>query len=564
MNPKKSAIFGDSICRLFIDRLKIQLDKHCANENYKLLNHGIASETSEEALKRLNKVIEDNPHTVIIEFGMNDLRKDISQKEFCKNIEFMIDEIQSKTDARVIPVTINPAIGFEDKVDEYNELIRQIARKKALKIADAAALWKKKVKNNKSALRDDLHPNAKGIDIFVEAIMHIITREHTVLLWQYNSREAKCNYRCPYCYYIGLHNPKDKFFGTIEQWEEAFTESFGKQNLIFYLAFGEPTIGGKFYDIVEMIGRHQNWQMRMTSNVSQDLTKLMESKIAKDGRLYINASYHPLAVDRDDFLEKILNLRENGIEVPIVYVTYPPFLERMEDDIDFFSFQHGFVVHVRRFQGWYKGEEYPYAFTDEKRRLIAKYSDDGMIRYMLNQQHNTGDLTYSGLHFFAIDNVGNVGYDSNLFKPYTKYRCIFGNVFQDNFWPLLSPGPYPGRREGTVDGIANLVDAGYKELRGNNVASFARQGGVYKDDNGKVHYKHLNTDFTDSKIRAKYNFPPRNQKDKKALADHDKSQYKRMRKLIYKRKLRTFARNHPRWKNFAMKILGVKIVQKFK
>jgi len=197
--------------------------------------------------------------------------------------------------------------------------------------------------------------------------------------------------------------------------------------------------------------------------------------------------------------------------VPVIYVMYPPFLKRFESDFQRFN-EHNFVVHVRRFQGIFNGKDYPYAYTDEERRFIARYCDDGTIKYMLNQQHNRGDLTYSGFSFFIVDNVGNVGYDSNVFKAYTKYRCIFGNIHQGNFRPLELPGIYPGWREGTVDGIANLVSADYRELENNNVLHFSMQGGVYKTPED-VHYKHMNTDFQNSRIRTEYNFPARHLTD---------------------------------------------------
>ena len=75
------------------------------------------------------------------------------------------------------------------------------------------------------------------------------------------------------------------------------------------------------------------------------------------------------------------------------------------------------------------------------------------------------------------------------------------------------PAPYPGKGIGTVDGIANIVNMNYKELDGNNVISFARQGGVYKDDNGNIVYENEFKDFSDPKVRAEYNFPPRGIKD---------------------------------------------------
>ena len=42
---------------------------------------------------------------------------------------------------------------------------------------------------------------------------------------------------------------KDYFVGDVEQWREAFKRVFGNQKLVFYLAFGEPTIGKNFNDI---------------------------------------------------------------------------------------------------------------------------------------------------------------------------------------------------------------------------------------------------------------------------------------------------------------------------
>jgi acyl-CoA thioesterase-1 len=514
-NPCKIIFFGDSIIKGCAPIFEKAIKEEYPNKDIEIIYAGVSGETSQDGLIRIDQLKDESPQVVVIGFGMNDWRKGISKKEFRENISKIVDEFD-KNNVRVILVTINPDYqgflrGTSKEVDEYTCIIREVAREKRLKIADVNSLWKREIKPVQRGLRDAIHPNSLGYRVICKSLMYIVPRRNTVVLWQYNGHEAKCNYRCPYCYYIGLHHPSDKFFGTIEQWHRGFKESFGNQHLVFYLAFGEPTIGISFYDIVEMVDSEPNWELRITSNVSQPMENLVKSKSTREGRLHINASFHPLTVSIDEFLNKILFLRERGIEISVVYVAYPPFLKRLESDIAVFS-EHNFVVHVRRFQGNYRGKEYPYAYTDEERRLIAKFSDDGMIKYMLNQQHNTGDLTYSGLHFFVVDSVGNVGYDSNVFAPYTKYRCIFGNIHQGNFCPLFKPGPYPGRREGTVDGVANLVEANYHELEGNNVLSFARQGGVYRNDNG-VFYKNLHTDFTDSRIRAEYNFSPRGIKD---------------------------------------------------
>ena len=122
--------------------------------------------------------------------------------------------------------------------------------------------------------------------------------------------------------------------------------------------------------------------------------------------------------------------------------------------------------------------------------------------------------TYSGFHFFIVDCTGNIGYDSDCFSFYTKYRTIFGNILQPHTLKLpLEPMKYPVRyTQGTVDGVSNYSEIGYHQLERNNVLSFAKQGGVYHTENG-VFYKNMDRNFNNSRIRAEYYFPPRGIKD---------------------------------------------------
>jgi lysophospholipase L1-like esterase/MoaA/NifB/PqqE/SkfB family radical SAM enzyme len=515
-NPCKIIFFGDSITKEYAPKMEGKLKKEYPDFNLSFINAGIVGETSRDGLNRLNSLLQEKPQVVVIDFGMNDWRKGVCEEEYKQNIIKIIDEFE-KIGTRVILPTITPACegGLNyalTKIENYNRTIKEeIYKEKRVKVIDLYSLWLKKFRNVKKGLRDKLHPNKKGYDLIIESLMYVIPRKNTTILWQYNGREAKCNGNCPYCYYKDQWARGDMHFGTIEQWHESFKKSFGNQHLIFYLAFGEPTLGKMFSEIVDMVEREENWELRMTSNVSTDFNFIKGRKIVKEGRLNINASFHPYSFSKEEFLKKILFLRENGIEPSVVYVAYPPLLERLESDIEFFA-KYNFPVHIRRFQGWYKNKRYPWAYTDTQRKFIAKFMDDASIKYMLNQEESSGKLTYSGFNFFVIDNVGNIGYDSNLFPLYSKYRCIFGNAHQDNFKPLFYPDKYPKGYEGTVDGVANLVEANIKELEQNNVIHFSRQGGVYADHKG-VHYKHLNTDFNNSKIRAGYNFPSRNIKD---------------------------------------------------
>jgi hypothetical protein len=66
---------------------------------------------------------------------------------------------------------------------------------------------------------------------------------------------------------------------------------------------------------------------------------------------------------------------------------------------------------------------------------------------------------------------------------------------------------------GTVDGVANIVSLNYRELEGNHIISYMKQGGVYRTGKN-IFYKNFNTDFTNPKIRIEYNFPPRNLRER--------------------------------------------------
>lgn len=511
-NPSKIILFGDSITKGYTPTFEKTLRSEYPEIELTTLNAGVSGETTRDGLLRLRKVLDESPDIVVIGFGMNDWRKGVNRSAYKQNLLQMVDAFEN-IGTRVIVCTVSPSYDFHRRrynyqVDDYSEAVREIAYERRIKIADINALWKRELKRPKKGLRDDFHPNRMGYGIICKALMWVVPRKHTTVLWQYNGHEAKCNYRCPYCYYIGLHSTCDMSFGSMEEWHEGLKRSFGNQHLVVYLGFGEPTLGRRFPEIIEMFQSEPNWELRIVSNLdTKQIKNAAVTKLAESKRLHIVGSFHPCMTNREKYLERLIYFRENGIEVPSVFVAYPEYLSRFVDDIEYFR-KHGFLIHVRRFQGLFNKKTYPYAYTDAERRLTARYMDVGMLKYMLSGVSSHGELTYVGFHFFVMDNVGNIGYDSNIFHPYTGYRCIFGNILQGNFRPLLLPGPYPGTFEGTDDGIANVIKHGYKELEGNHVESFAKQGGVYKDTDGRVIYENEFKDFDDPRLRAEYNFPP--------------------------------------------------------
>jgi len=513
-NLCKIVTFGDSITRAYSPGFADRITAEYPEKHVTVLNEGADGETTRDAVRRLPAIVRLKPDAVVVGLGMNDWRNGVPPQESRENLDRLVVGLEA-CGARVVLLTLNPVRradrnGSLAAAEGLSRQVREVARRRRVRVADVHQQWGRTFRPARKGLADEIHPNERGYGLYHDVLMQVVPRANTTVLWQFNGNPCACNYRCPYC-------PDSKaghhFFGTVEQWHEGFKRSFGNQKITFYISFGEPTIARNFYDVLEMIGSEDRWELMMTSNLSQDLGRLLDTRLAREGRLNINASFHPYDADLDAFLDQLRLLRSRGIESPIIYVMYPPIMKDFEGYLERFSAE-GFLMHVRRYEGCHGGRTYPVQYTEEQRRYIARFMDDANIRYMLNNKWNYGDLCYAGVYYLIVDNVGNIGFSSDYFPHYSVDRCRFGNILQGNIHLPTGPMPFPGGTfYGTVDGVANAVELDYKELEGNHVASFMAQGGVYKADEG-VFYKNLDTDFDDPAIRARLGMPSRDMRDR--------------------------------------------------
>ena len=505
-NPCKIVCFGDSITKGYCSRFERKIKEEYSDLQIEVINAGVVSETSVDGLRRLDQVIALEPEVVVVGFGMNDWRKGVEKETFRNTLGFIVDELD-KRGIRVILTAMNPDYNKESQVSkqlvEYNEVVKDIAYDKRVRIADVYSLWMKELPNIKEGLYDEIHPNERiGNEIICKTLMLVVPRSQTVIVWGFNGLDnAFCNYKCEYCYAPHEYRLGHHFQGDINEWHDAFKRTFGNQKLVFYLAFGEPMVAKKFYDVLDMIAREPNWYGHMTSNLSPRLDRLVETKLFKEQRFNINASFHPTQTSIDKFLDKLLFLRERGLECPVVFVMWPPFIDKFEEWFKIFD-EHNFLVHIRRFKGLYNGKFYPKAYTEEERQVTARYSDDATIKYMLNDFNVDfkGWLSYQGMYYILVD------YHGDVYASPDSHEKHLGNIFNGDVKLFTEPQPYGLDWNGSVNGVASLVELNYRELEDDFVISFARQGGVYHTKDG-VYYKNMNTDFNDTKIRKEYNFP---------------------------------------------------------
>lgn len=505
-NPWKIIMFGDSITKGCTEIFREAITREYKEVELTVINAGIDGETSTDGLARLQNILSQHSNVVVIGFGMNDWRKGVDKETFGKNLRTMIDMLENNG-VHVVLMTIIPDYqgfrkGTSAEISEYNAVMYNIAEEKRVRIADGNALWKHEIKPVWIGLGDQIHPNRKGHELICKALMRVVPRRTTTVLWGYNGAAAPCNYKCPYCSDHGLRPKKHYFKGSLDQWQAAFKNAFSNQHLVFYISYGEPMLGKLFYEVTGMIATEPNWEMMMTSNLSQPLDRLVKTRLAREGRLNINASFHPTETTIDEFLKKLLFLREHGIKCPVIYVMYPPLMDEFENYFRTFN-GHNFLVHVRAFEGEYNGKKYPRDYAERERRFIAKYADNATIKYMLNRPTTWawGKLAYHGMYYIFVTNEGDVG------TEYYSGRKL-GNILEGTLKLDIEPQPIQQGIERAVSDVAAVLETGYHELQGDYVISFAEQGGVYHTDDG-VHYPHLQTDFGNRKIRKEYNFPTR-------------------------------------------------------
>lgn len=489
----KIVLYCDVISANWVKELKKQVAKSFPVEDgYALEVTAIVGKGSwKEAAWRKDEIFGEETVAAAMLIGVRDCCK--SGKSFDDVLPYL-EKLRKKaedTKTRLVLMNIGVTDGQEG-IEEYNQNLLDYARQNQLRLADIYEYRKKE----KQQISMRSRQNERAIKSAVDAVFPVLTRTKLLVLWQFNGRYAHCNYSCPYCYVATSVNKGMHFNYDMETWEKAFERHFQNQNVVFYFSYGEPMMAGNiFYEALEMIGRHPLWEVRMTSNVSLPMERLMNTRVAKEGRLSINASFHPTQITIDKFLEKCDEIRAHGMEPSIIYVMYPKQIDDLERYIAIFR-KKGYRVHIRAFRGLYKGKKYPQAYTKEQWIKTAKYMDRGNFKYQLHAVNGLGRMSMLGMSHILVDNYGKI----EMCDSYVGDRH-YGNIFDEKIYLDVKPYPFPGLVPlAAVDDIADYTEIGYTELEGNNVNCFNTQGGVVKREDGSIVYPYERVNLQDKEL----------------------------------------------------------------
>ncbi len=276
-----------------------------------------------------------------------------------------------------------------------------------------------------------------------------MTKELYVFYQSDGDNTSNCNLKCPYCYQQkkrGMH----EWNGKPLEWEAAF-ERLGR-DIYFNVCHGEPMLSEGFTDVIDMIGRHPNWECNLITNLTQSPTKLIQSQVAKDGRLYVIASWHPLTADWEVFKKHILELQAADIKTVVMFIFYPPQIEQWKQYFPWFD-EHNIRTYVRRFYGYYEHKLYPQAHTEkDKQFLKAMANHPWTIKYCVNMANPRGQTCYATVNKILVHSDGRVSNCADV--PLN----IIGNLFDPDFKLPTEPVKCPYHICGGDHGLFHMID----------------------------------------------------------------------------------------------------------
>jgi lysophospholipase L1-like esterase len=154
------------------------------NNNITLKDFSLLGARTEDVIDKglLEVTIEDKSNIVTLLIGVNDVRENISEKEFKNNYEYIVSELVKNTNAKIYLINI-PFIGsntlylppyniyFKNRTIEFNNIIKEIAKENNLTYIDIATPTEQIFKKDGLYYSvDSLHPSKEGYKIIEQII----------------------------------------------------------------------------------------------------------------------------------------------------------------------------------------------------------------------------------------------------------------------------------------------------------------------------------------------------------------------------------------------------------
>src|SRR3989339_18043 len=224
--------FGDSICfgqlisphKTWVTKIAQELEKLPSGEKIRVINSSVNGNTTRMALERMPFDIQEYGivDILLIQFGLNDCNywetdhghPRVSKMAFKANILEIIERARIFGCQKIFLNTNHPTLktnlmknttfSFQQSNEEYNQIIREVAKNSRTRLIDIELFWQKGIKIDLSLknllLPDGLHLSAAGHNLYFEIVFPIIKKEKfknfnmkplSITHWDYRAKKVK-------------------------------------------------------------------------------------------------------------------------------------------------------------------------------------------------------------------------------------------------------------------------------------------------------------------------------------------------------------------------------------
>ncbi len=242
----------------------------------------------------------------------------------------------------------------------------------------------------------------------------------------------ECNYRCPYCWWHGRWEDlsKHNYYPGIERlmnvWERIYRQ-YGCVHMD--ISGGEPMIYPEFIEFLSRVTRYHT--VGINTNLSCDAKKMVKKIRYNREALKINATFHPLFADFDEFINKISFLEENNFPVGVSYLAWPAQIEQLPRYRESFQ-KRGFRLSILTFWGKYNGKEYPNSYTEQEKAIISpNLGNRSGAEFQIKPVITEGKLCKAGSVYATVHPDGKALRCGG--GSWQREDSPLGNIFDDDF-----------------------------------------------------------------------------------------------------------------------------------
>ena len=153
--------------------IQVRLDS--LNGSYKVINGGLSGETTASGVNRIEWVLREEVHIMVLELGGNDGLRGVDPKEVRQNLQKIIDLAQSKYPAIQIVMAgmeAPPNMG-ENYISEFRKVYGDLATENQLPLIPF--LLEGVGGESDLNLPDGIHPNQEGHAIVAENVWQVLS-----------------------------------------------------------------------------------------------------------------------------------------------------------------------------------------------------------------------------------------------------------------------------------------------------------------------------------------------------------------------------------------------------